>query len=78
MNNPAQTARAFVSVPGVGRVYRTGDWARAVIGADGRWSEVEYLGRMGGDQVKLSGRRVELGEVCLPPFTHINLGGLMM
>lgn len=44
-------------------MYRTGDWARVVIGADGKWSEIEYLGRMGGDQVKISGRRVELGEV---------------
>ncbi|KAL1728701.1 putative peptide synthetase [Schizophyllum commune] len=63
LNNPEQTARVFVDIPGVGRVYRTGDWARTVVGQDGRWSEIEYLGRMGVDQVKLSGRRVELGEI---------------
>uniref|UniRef100_D8PSX8 Carrier domain-containing protein n=1 Tax=Schizophyllum commune (strain H4-8 / FGSC 9210) TaxID=578458 RepID=D8PSX8_SCHCM len=63
LNNPEQTARVFVDVPGVGRVYRTGDWARTVVGQNGQWSEIEYLGRMGVDQVKLSGRRVELGEI---------------
>ncbi|KAL1693266.1 hypothetical protein GGG16DRAFT_123376 [Schizophyllum commune] len=63
LNNPEQTARVFVDIPGVGRVYRTGDWARTVVGQDGQWSEIEYLGRMGVDQVKLSGRRVELGEI---------------
>ena len=67
LNNPEQTARVFVDVPGVGRVYRTGDWARTVVGQDGQWSEIEYLGRMGVDQVKLSGRRVELGEVRYLP-----------
>ncbi|KAL1744044.1 putative peptide synthetase [Schizophyllum fasciatum] len=63
LNNPDQTARVFVEISGVGRVYRTGDWARTVVGRNGEWSEIEYLGRMGVDQVKLSGRRVELGEI---------------
>ncbi len=65
LNMPEQTARAFVEIDGIGRVYRTGDRARVVIDEEGQWSGIEYLGRMGMDQVKLSGRRVELGEVCI-------------
>ncbi|KAK0501009.1 putative peptide synthetase [Armillaria luteobubalina] len=63
LNMPEQTARAFVEIDGIGRVYRTGDRARVVIDQVGQWSGIEYLGRMGMDQVKLSGRRVELGEI---------------
>ncbi|KAK0434815.1 putative peptide synthetase [Armillaria borealis] len=48
LNMPEQTAR---------------DRARVVIDEGGQWSGIEYLGRMGMDQVKLSGRRVELGEI---------------
>ncbi|KAK0185195.1 putative peptide synthetase [Armillaria mellea] len=63
LNMPEQTARAFVEIDGIGRVYRTGDRARVVIDEGGQWSGIEYLGRMGMNQVKLSGRRVELGEI---------------
>ncbi|KAK0209228.1 putative peptide synthetase [Desarmillaria ectypa] len=63
LNMPEQTSRAFVEIDGIGRVYRTGDRARVVIDEDGRWSGIEYLSRMGMGQVKLSGRRVELGEI---------------
>lgn len=63
LNMPEQTARAFVDVEEIGRVYRTGDRARVVVDEQDSWNCVEYLGRMGMEQVKLSGRRVELGEV---------------
>ncbi|KAG7451863.1 putative peptide synthetase [Guyanagaster necrorhizus] len=63
LNMPEQTSRAFIEIDAVGRVYRTGDRARVVIDDVGEWSGIEYLGRMGMDQVKLSGRRVELGEI---------------
>nr|Q52US9.1 RecName: Full=Nonribosomal peptide synthase fso1; AltName: Full=Ferrichrome A biosynthesis cluster protein fso1; AltName: Full=Ferrichrome A synthetase [Omphalotus olearius]AAX49356.1 putative peptide synthetase [Omphalotus olearius] len=63
LNMPDQTARAFVLVDGIGRVYRTGDKARLVPDSNNEWTCVEYLGRMGLGQVKLSGRRVELGEI---------------
>ncbi len=57
---PELTAEKFVEAA-TGRVYRTGDLARRL--EDGC---VELLGR-GDDQVKISGYRVELGEVeaCL-------------
>ena len=62
LNRPKETAAAFVDDARYGRTYRTGDRARIV------WDEqqqpiVEFLGRMSDDQVKLSGRRVELGEI---------------
>lgn len=62
LNRPKETAAAFVDDARYGRAYRTGDRARIV------WDEqqqpvVEFLGRMSDDQVKLSGRRVELGEI---------------
>ncbi|KAF9056962.1 hypothetical protein BDP27DRAFT_1372891 [Rhodocollybia butyracea] len=60
---PEQTASAFVHVDGIGRVYRTGDKARLALDESNEWSCVEYLGRIGFGQVKLSGRRVELGEI---------------
>ena len=53
---PDLTAEAFVETP-KGRRYRSGDL--------GRWhsnGEIEILGRIG-DQVKLNGIRVELGEI---------------
>ncbi|KAI9742124.1 MAG: NRPS [Cirrosporium novae-zelandiae] len=61
-NRPKQTQQAFVNSKAWGRLYRTGDKARIV------WDEqnqemIEFLGRITNDQVKLSGRRVELGEV---------------
>jgi amino acid adenylation domain-containing protein len=52
-----QTARAFVALPGVGRVYRTGDLARRR--ADGAYV---YVGRTD-SQVQVRGNRVELGEI---------------
>ncbi|KGO74912.1 AMP-dependent synthetase/ligase [Penicillium italicum] len=62
LNNPKETAQAFVQDEKFGRLYRTGDKVRVV------WSEsgeprVEFLGRISTDQVKLNGRRVELPEI---------------
>ncbi|KIK69417.1 hypothetical protein GYMLUDRAFT_152778 [Collybiopsis luxurians FD-317 M1] len=63
LNMTKQTARAFVHIEGIGRVYRTGDKARVVQDENHQWTCIEYLGRIGLGQVKLSGRRVELGEI---------------
>lgn len=62
LNRPEETEKSFVLSEEYGRLYRTGDKARIV------WSEsgvpmVDFLGRISDEQVKLSGRRVELGEV---------------
>ncbi|PLB33914.1 nonribosomal siderophore peptide synthase SidC [Aspergillus candidus] len=62
LNRPKETAKSFVHSPEFGPVYRTGDMARIV------WDEsgsqiIEFLGRITSDQVKISGRRVELGEI---------------
>ncbi|KAE8379604.1 hypothetical protein BDV26DRAFT_291200 [Aspergillus bertholletiae] len=62
LNRPIENAKSFVHSPDFGYVYRTGDMARIV------WDEtgsqvIEFLGRITSDQVKLSGRRVELGEI---------------
>ncbi|RMD44645.1 hypothetical protein DV735_g582, partial [Chaetothyriales sp. CBS 134920] len=62
LNRPVETARAFVNDPNLGRVYRTGDRARIVWDEQGQ-PVIEFLGRLSDDQVKLSGRRVELGEI---------------
>ncbi|KAK7724299.1 NRPS [Diaporthe eres] len=65
LNRPDETSKAFISdddAAGWGRAYRTGDRARIVWDASGR-PIVEFLGRISDDQVKLSGRRVELGEI---------------
>jgi amino acid adenylation domain-containing protein len=60
---PELTAERFLEnlVPGVGRLYRTGDIARYAPQGD-----LEFLGRSD-FQVKLSGFRIELGEIesCL-------------
>lgn len=51
------TNEKFVTVPGIGKVYRTGDFAR--------WNKdrkLEYLGRID-SQVKINGYRVEVGEI---------------
>ncbi|MDC8638897.1 amino acid adenylation domain-containing protein [Xanthomonas hortorum pv. hederae] len=59
LNRPEATARAFGVDPvdGVSPLYRTGDFARWR--GDG---SVEYLGRRD-SQIKIRGRRVELGEI---------------
>ncbi|CRG90024.1 hypothetical protein PISL3812_07065 [Talaromyces islandicus] len=62
MNRPTETAKAFVDSAEFGRLYRTGDMARIVWDESGR-RLIEFLGRISSDQVKLSGRRVELGEI---------------
>ncbi|RKK68500.1 Nonribosomal peptide synthetase 2 [Fusarium oxysporum] len=62
LNRPDETAAAFRDDPRWGRVYKTGDRARIVWDKGGS-PMVEFLGRLSDDQVKLSGRRVELGEI---------------
>lgn len=62
LNRPEQTAAAFVDSAEFGRVYRTGDRARVVQGLDGGFV-IDFLGRITTDQVKLSGRRVDLGDI---------------
>ncbi|KID93550.1 peptide synthetase, partial [Metarhizium majus ARSEF 297] len=62
LNRPEETAKVFVNDAKWGRAYRTGDRARIVWNHQGE-PLVEFLGRMSDDQVKLSGRRVELGEI---------------
>ncbi|RSL48505.1 hypothetical protein CEP53_009508 [Fusarium sp. AF-6] len=62
LHRPEETAKAYVSSPDYGRLYRTGDMARIVWDESGR-QLIEFLGRITSDQVKLSGRRVELGEI---------------
>jgi amino acid adenylation domain-containing protein len=52
------TEKAFVTLPGVGRGYLTGDRVRKGAGD----APLEYLGRLD-SQVKVLGHRVELGEV---------------
>ncbi|KAF4535021.1 Nonribosomal siderophore peptide synthase SidC [Lasiodiplodia theobromae] len=63
LNRPAETAAAFVDSREYGRLYRTGDRARLVWGEDGNEVFVEFLGRISAGQVKLNGRRAELGEI---------------
>ncbi|KAF5544263.1 ferrichrome siderophore peptide synthetase [Fusarium phyllophilum] len=62
LNRLDETASAFRDDPRWGRVYKTGDRARIVWDKAGS-PVVEFLGRLSDDQVKLSGRRVELGEI---------------
>ena len=62
LNRPKETAKAFVHSPDFGPVYRTGDMARIVWDESGS-QVIEFLGRITSDQVKISGRRVELGEI---------------
>ncbi|MFG2881453.1 amino acid adenylation domain-containing protein [Streptomyces sp. NPDC048297] len=57
LGDPELTARRFVELPGVGRVYRSGDLGRLL--PDGT---IEFLGRAD-DQVKVRGVRIELGQV---------------
>ncbi|KAJ4397461.1 Non-ribosomal peptide synthetase [Gnomoniopsis smithogilvyi] len=62
LNRPEQTAAAFVDSAKYGRLYKTGDRARVVRGIDGSLV-IDFLGRITTDQVKLSGRRVDLGDI---------------
>lgn len=65
LNRPDETSKAFINDDGAsrwGRAYRTGDRARIVWDESGR-PVIEFLGRISDDQVKLSGRRVELAEI---------------
>ncbi|TIB70322.1 acetyl-CoA synthetase-like protein [Wallemia mellicola] len=63
LNMPEQTDKVFIDVEGLGRLYRTGDKARVVLDENNEWNNIEYLGRIGLEQVKLNGKRVELGEI---------------
>lgn len=58
LNRPEQTREVFIETQTHGRLYRTGDKARLL--PDGT---LECLGRLGSDQVKVRGQRLELGEV---------------
>jgi amino acid adenylation domain-containing protein len=71
LNRPNETAAAFVDDAQWGRAYRTGDRARIVWGPGGE-PMVEFLGRISDDQVKLSGRRVELGEIESVLASHVD------
>lgn len=62
LNRPDQNLKSFVDSPEFGRLYRTGDKARIVTDSNGQ-NVVEFLGRIDTSQVKLSGRRVDLGEI---------------
>ncbi|OOG00407.1 hypothetical protein ASPCADRAFT_136039 [Aspergillus carbonarius ITEM 5010] len=62
LNRPVETARSFVHSAEFGRLYRTGDMARIVWDESGS-QVIEFLGRITSDQVKISGRRLELGEI---------------
>ncbi|GIZ41081.1 hypothetical protein CKM354_000439700 [Cercospora kikuchii] len=62
LNRPEENAKSFVDSPQFGRLYLTGDKARAVWNVEGR-PVIECMGRINDGQVKLNGRRVELGEI---------------
>ncbi|PYI30022.1 nonribosomal siderophore peptide synthase SidC [Aspergillus indologenus CBS 114.80] len=62
LNRPNETAKAFVNSAEFGYLYRTGDMARIVWDKSG-CPVIEFLGRITSDQVKISGRRLELGEI---------------
>lgn len=67
LGRPDLDARAFVRLPGLGRVYRTGD--------RGRWRAdgvVEHLGRID-RQAKIRGSRVDPGEVEAALRTHLEV-----
>ncbi|KAJ0418527.1 hypothetical protein BJY00DRAFT_177828 [Aspergillus carlsbadensis] len=62
LNQPEETAKSFVQSSEFGYIYRTGDKARIVWDENGD-QVIEYLGRICMGQVKVNGRRVELGEI---------------
>ncbi|KAF9885897.1 hypothetical protein FE257_012277 [Aspergillus nanangensis] len=62
LNREVETAKSFVSSSDFGILYRTGDRARIVWNENGD-QVIEFLGRITTDQVKISGRRLELGEI---------------
>lgn len=62
LKRPEQNAQSFVDVPPFGRLYRTGDRARIVEGMDGALT-IDFLGRISSGQIKITGKRVELGEI---------------
>ena len=62
LNRPEETRKAFMDDPKWGRSYRTGDRAR-IVWNDKNEPLIEFLGRISDEQVKLSGRRVELSEI---------------
>ncbi|PYH91604.1 nonribosomal siderophore peptide synthase SidC [Aspergillus ellipticus CBS 707.79] len=62
LNRPKETAKSFVHSDEFGYLYRTGDMARVVWDESGS-QVIEFLGRITSDQVKISGRRLELGEI---------------
>jgi non-ribosomal peptide synthetase component F len=62
LNQPEETAKSFVQSSDFGYLYRTGDKARIVWDENGD-QVIEYLGRICMGQVKVNGRRVELGEI---------------
>ncbi|MFD8695116.1 non-ribosomal peptide synthetase [Kitasatospora purpeofusca] len=64
LGDTALTAERFVQLPGLGRVFRSGDRVRtAASGA------LEFLGR-DDDQVQVNGHRVEIGEVASALLAH--------
>ncbi|KAM3424170.1 hypothetical protein BST61_g11287 [Cercospora zeina] len=62
LNRPEENAKAFVQSDEFGRLYLTGDKARVVWDEEGQ-PVIECMGRISGGQVKLNGRRTELGEI---------------
>ena len=67
--DPDKTAASFIHHPGTGRrMYRTGDYGRYL--PDGN---IQFLGRRDG-QVKISGHRIELGEVESTLLAHPGVG----
>ena len=64
LGQPGLTAQRFITAPDGERMYRTGDQVRW--GSDG---ELLWLGRLD-DQVKIDGRRVELGEISATLEKH--------
>ncbi|HEX2749082.1 MAG TPA: amino acid adenylation domain-containing protein, partial [Verrucomicrobiales bacterium] len=70
LKRPELTAERFIPdhLTGNGRLYKTGDLARLITGANGGL-DLEYLGRID-HQVKIRGFRIELGEIESVLNTH--------